>query len=197
MMWATHEPFLQSKAQLLVLPMSADGNIFHPVVARCKSQFFDNYDDYHKKAVAGELNLGDVWIHTLTKQLTGLGVQTDKAEYIANIITQKSPKHPISVRMFERCLVSLKPQIYDLMRYKGLRRVAILGSALLVNDENSTAHNQNPNSQITWLSPQDILQSCYRVLGDVPKLTIEVHFSKDIPLPILPNLPNAQKMLEN
>ncbi|WP_066805326.1 hypothetical protein [Moraxella oblonga] len=189
MMWATHEPFLQSKAQLLVLPMSADGNIFHPVVARCKSQFYDNYDYYHKKATAGELNLGDVWIHTLTKQLTGLGVQTDRVEYIANIIAQKSPKHCISVRMFERCLINLKPQIYDLMRYKGLRRMAILGSALLVNDE-----SPNPNSQITWLTPQDILQSCHTVLGDVPKLTIEVHFGKDTPLPILTGL---QKMLEN
>ena len=189
MMRATHEPFLQSKAQLLVLPMSTDGNIFHPVVARCKSQFFDNYDEYHKKAVAGELNVGDVWIHTLTKQLTGLGVQTNRAEYIANIIAQKSPKHPISVRMFERCLVGLKPQIYDLMRYKGLRRVAILGSALLISDD-----NPNPNSQITWLTPEHILQICHQVLGDVPKLTIEVHFGKDTPLPILQN---AQKTLEN
>lgn len=189
-MWATHEPFLQSKAQLLVLPMSADGNIFHPVVARCKSQFFDNYDEYHKKAVAGELNVGDVWIHTLTKQLTGLGVQTNRAEYIANIIAQKSPKHPISVRMFERCLVSLKPQIYDLMRYKGLRRVAILGSALLINE----GDNPSLNNHIAMLTPQDILQSCHKVLGDVPKLTVEVHFGKDTPLPILQN---AQKTLEN
>lgn len=189
MMWATHEPFLQSKAQLLVLPMSADGNILHPVVARCKSQFLDNYGEYHKKAVAGELNVGDVWIHTLTKQLTGLGVQTNRAEYIANIIAQKSPKHPISVRMFERCLVNLKPQIYDLMRYKGLRRVAVLGSALLIADD-----NPNPNSQITWLTPEHILQICHQVLGDVPKLTIEVHFGKDTPLPILPS---PQKVLEN
>ncbi|MDO4896580.1 MAG: hypothetical protein Q3971_04380 [Moraxella sp.] len=181
---ASHEPFLQSKAQLLVLPVSTDGNICHPVVARCKSLFFDNYDHYYKKAIVGELSLGDALVCRLNKQLTGLGVQTGRAEYIANIVTQKSPTHPISTRMFVLCLKNLKPQLYELMRYKGIRRVAMLGSALLVQQ-------MTDEKDVMFLTAERVLQICYDVLGDVPKMTLEVHFGRDVPLPVL------QKTLEN
>lgn len=173
---ASHEPFLQSKAQLLILPVSTDGNICHPVVARCKSLFFDNHEYYYKKAIAGELSLGDALVCRLNKQLTGLGVQTSRAEYIANILTQKSPTHPISVRMFALCLKNLKPQLYELMRYKGIRRVAMLGSALLVQER--------ADDTGVFLTAERILRVCDDVLGDVPKMTLEVHFSKDMPLPV-------------
>lgn len=183
MILTTHEPFLQSKAQMLLLPVSTDGNLAHPVVARCKSLFADNYEAYHKKAIAGELMLGQTLTVTLDRQITGLGVQTNSVQYIGNLVCQKFPEHPISVRMFERCLTELKPKLYELMRYQGVRRVALLGSALL-------AKSGEPSEHVSWLTVQSIVQSVRSVLGDVPKLTIEIHFNKETELPIL------QKTLE-
>lgn len=179
MILTTHEPFLQSKAQMLLLPVSTDGNLAHPVVARCKSLFADNYDVYHKKAIAGELMLGQTLTVTLDRQITGLGVQTNSVQYIGNLVCQKFPEHPISIRMFERCLTELKPKLYELMRYQGVRRVALLGSALLIKT------TTEPSPQVVWLTAQSIVQSVQSVLGDVPKLTVEIHFNKETELPIL------------
>lgn len=179
--FTTHAPFLQSRAQLVILPMSADGNILHPVVARTKSVFADNHEHYYKKAIAGELMIGEALVYHLTKQHTGLGVQTSTAEYVANLITQKSPEQPISVRTLTLCLNSLKPKLYELMRYQGVRRVALLGSALL-------KAQMTDGEAVAWLTPERILGVCHEVLGDIPKLNIEIYFGKDTPLPTLPSL---------
>lgn len=176
MIFASHEPFLQSKAQLLIIPVSTDGSIVHPVITRCKSLFTDYYEYYRKKAVGGELSLGDALVFRIPKQTTGLGIQMGGAEYIGSLVTQKSAKQPISVRMFKHSLVALKPHIYKLIRYKGLRRVAILGSALLVADATT-----QDNNMIEWITAEHVMIICQEVLKDMPKLTIEVHFSHDTP----------------
>lgn len=173
MIFASHEPFLQSKAQLLIMPVSTDGNIAHPVIARCKSLYADNYEHYHKKAIGGELSLGCALIFRISKQITGLGVQTGGAEYVGSLVVQKFPEQPISVRMLTRSLATLKPHIYELMRYKGLRRVAILGSALLVKDATQES------SAVELLTAEHIMSVCQDVLGGVPKLTTEVYFGRD------------------
>lgn len=182
--FALHEPFLQSKAQLLVLPMSADGHVLHPVVARAKSMFTDSYAHYHKKALAGELSVGNVLVQKVQKQHTGLGVQTGGADYVAIIIAHQSPTHPISVRTLTNCLKQLKPQLYELMRYQGLRRVAVLGSALLVKDMDN-------QGALAYLTAERVVLACHEVLEDLPKVLIDVHFGRDTALPML------QKMLEN
>lgn len=181
MIFASHEPFLQSRAQMLIMPVSTDGNIAHPVIARCKGLYADNYEHYQKKAIGGELSLGDALVFRISKQTTGLGVQTGGAEYVGSLVVQKFPEQPISVRMLTRSLTALKPHIYELMRYKGLRRVAILGSALLVKD------NTQESSAVEWLTAEHIMNVCQDVLGDVPKLTVEVHFGRDIPLSFAKN----------
>lgn len=175
---ATHEPFLQSRAQVLVLPVSMDGNILHPVVARCKTLFADNYDRYRKLAVAGELGFGEVLLSRVPRQQAGLGVQTGRADYIANLVVQQFVEHRVSVRTLTTCLKSLKPVIYQLMRYQGVRRVAFIGSPLLTE--------QSP------LTAQMILETWLSVFEDMPKLTVELHFAKDTPLP-----ETLQKPLEN
>ncbi|WP_029103016.1 hypothetical protein [Moraxella caprae] len=182
MIFASHEPFLQSKAQMLIMPVSTDGNIAHPVIARCKGLYADNYEHYQKKAIGGELSLGDAMVFRISKQTTGLGVQMGGAEYVGSLVIQKFPEQPISVRMLTRSLTALKPHVYELMRYKGLRRVAILGSALLV--KNATAQE---GGTVEWLTAEHIMNVCQDVLGDVPKLTVEVHFGRDIPLSFAKN----------
>lgn len=182
--FAVHEPFLQSKAQLIAMPVSKDGHVSHPVVARAKSMFATSYDDYYKKAVAGELSLGDVLLHKIPKQHTGLGVPSGGADYVANLIAHTSPEQPISVRMFTNCLKHLKPKLYELMRYQGLRRVALLGSAFLVKE-------MTDDGAVAWLTTERIVQVCHDVLSDVPKLSVDVHFGRDV------NLADLQKVLEN
>lgn len=176
---ATHEPFLQSRAQVLVLPVSVDGNIVHPVVARCKTLFADNYERYRKMVSAGELGFGEVLLSRVPRQQTGLGVQTGRVDYIANLMVQQFVGHQVSVRTLIACLSSLKTMLYELMRYQGVRRVAFIGSPLLTEQ--------------SLLTAQMIVEAWCAVFEDIPKLTIELHFAKDVPLPeILP-----QKMLEN
>lgn len=176
---ATHDPFLQSKAQLFVLPVSTDGNILHPVVARCKTMFAENYQVYYQSAVMGELTLGQVMLNRVSRQQTGLGVRTDNAEYVANLLVQKFAYHQVSERMFLLCLKTLKPMVYELMRYQGLRRVAFIASPLLVQ------HTDVP----TALTAGQIIELWTQVFGDVPKLSIFIHFAKDVILP--------KKVLEN
>lgn len=166
---------------MLIMPVSTDGNIAHPVIARCKGLYADNYEHYQKKAIGGELSLGDALVFRISKQTTGFGVQTGGAEYVGSLVVQKFPEQPISVRMLTRSLTALKPHVYELMRYKGLRRVAILGSALLVKDATQES------STVEWLTAEHVLNVCQDVLGDVPKLTVEVHFGRDIPLSFAKN----------
>lgn len=177
----THEPFLQTKAQVLVLPVSADGNMLHPVLARCKTLFADNYQHYYKSAIQGELKLGQVMINRLQKQHTGLGVQTGRVEYIANLITQEVVSHRISCRTLHSTIKTLRPKIYDLMRYHGIRRLAFIGSPLLMTQPD----------ELPSINADDILSVWMEVFGDMPKLTIELHFSKDTVLPTI------KKPLEN
>lgn len=171
----SQERFLQSKAQMLVLPVSADGQISHATVAHCCRLFVQNYEQYRKKATAGELMLGEVLVHRLQSQ-AGLGASTTSVDYVANMVVQQFAEHVVSVRMLRTCLVALKPKLYELMRYQGLRRVAILGSALV--------------REGGVLDATQVVQVCDEVLGDVPKLTVEVYFSKEMSLPVL------QKVLE-
>lgn len=172
---ATHEPFLQSSAQMFILPVCTDGNISHPVLMRCKSLFIDNYNDYRNKAMTGELIFGDALLNKVPKQLTGLGVQTGGVEYIANLLVAKSVEQRVSPRTLIGCLKILKPKLYHLMRYQGVRRVAFIASPLLMNAD---THESSGVS----IDVQDIIDS-FRVLADIPKLTIEVHYSRDTPLP--------------
>ncbi len=177
----THEPFLQTKAQVLVLPVSADGNILHPVLMRCKSLFADNYQIYYKSAMQGELRLGQVMINRLQKQHTGLGVQTGRTEYIVNLITQEFVSHRISSQTLKIAIKNLKPKIYDLMRFNGIRRLAFIGSPLLM-----THLDKLPN-----INADDIASIWHDIFCDITRLTIELHFSKDTVLPII------KKSLEN
>ena len=185
--FATHDPFLQSNAQVLLLPVCTDGNILHPVLARCKSLFIDNYNDYRTKAITGELTFGDVLLNKVPKQLTGLGVQTGMAEYIANLLVAKSVEQRVSTRTLTTCLQALKPQLYQLMRYQGVRRVAFIASPLLL-------HADKHISGGALLDAQGIIDS-FSVLADIPKLTIEVHYGRDTPLPNFHHTP--QKSLES
>lgn len=171
----SQERFLQSKAQMLVLPVSADGQITHATVAYCCRLFLQSYEQYRKQAMAGELTLGRVLIYRLQSQ-AGLGMPTTSVNYVANMVIQQSAEHPVSVRTLRTCFTALKPKLYELMRYQGLRRVAILGSALI--------------REGGVLDATQVVQVCDEVLGDVPKLTVEVYFGKETPLPVL------QKVLE-
>lgn len=174
---ATHEPFLHSQAQVLALPVSTDGMVAHPVLVRCKTLFADNYQHYYQSAMMGELVLGEVMLNAVIRQQTGLGVRTDNTKYVANLLVQKFAHHQVSKRMLNQCLMVLKPMLYRLMRYQGVRRLSFLASPLVGGDD------------FAKLTAQEIFDVWQAVFVDVPKLTILLHFAKTHTLP--------QKTLEN
>lgn len=175
----THDPFLQSRAQVLALPVSTDGNLSHPVLTRCKAVFADNHQQYYQRALLGELLLGQVMLTQVARQSLGLGISTSNVSHIAHLMTQKSVSHMVSERMLLTCLKALKPMIYELMRYQGVRRVSFFAPPLLMS--------KNRESPI--LTAQMIFDGWYAVFADMPKLTILLHFAKETILP--------QKTLEN
>lgn len=163
---ATHAPFLQSRATLLVVPMSSDGVVRHDVIRRHTGLYPSNYNEYQGLARAGELQLGDVLLHTVQKQATGLSVGTNKtADYIANLITTHHAHHNTQKSTLISTLKALRPKLFDLMRYQNLKAVAFYATPII---------NETIVPEFLWQSVHELL--------DLSRLTIEIHFAKEVDL---------------
>lgn len=175
---ATHDPFLQSTAQLLVLPMSADGTILNPVLARTKSLYPSNYDCYRKAAIDGTLVLGEVLLHKCEKHIIGLGSPNNHtADYIANLISTNHAHHASELSTLTTAFNHLNGQLFELVRYKGLRQIAIFATPLFIaptgNPEFVKPASHRP------ISPAQFWQLLQKQL-DLPRVRIMVHFGKEI-----------------
>lgn len=176
---ATHEPFLQSRAKLLILPMSADGTILNPVLARTKSLYPSNYEAYKRQAVDGQLRLGDVLLHKTETHTTGLSPSTHQADYIANLITTHHAHHSTELSTLKTGFTALHPKLFELMRYHGLRQVAMLATPLFLPPTGNPAYT-TPSTHRP-MSGEQFWQTLIQTL-EMPRLHIAVHFSKDIVL---------------
>lgn len=185
--FATHEPFLRTQAKLLILPMSSDGLIVNTVLVRANTLYPSNYEHYKKQAQSGQLQLGDVLLHKTEKHITGLSAPSNHtADYIANLITVNHAHHSTELSTLKTALTALKPQIFELVRYQGLRQVAFLATPLFYLPTGNPAFTrQNPNRPVT---PAQFWQLLISTL-DTPRLTITVHFAKEIALDFVSELP--------
>lgn len=164
---ATHAPFLQSRAQLFILPMASDGTVLHTVLARAKTLYPTNYEHYVQACRDGVL-MGDVLLERTQKQQTGLGVGGNQgAEYVAYLITTEHAHHNTQASTLKKCLDKLEPRLYELMRYQGLRRIAMLTQPLF--------KDTSPN--VTAIQLWQMLEKI-----QIPKLTLDVHFDKQFDL---------------
>ena len=127
-------------------------------------------------------------MHKRSREQAGLGVSSNgnQPSYIANLVISDHPYHPTRSRWLTAALVDLQQQLIPLIRYQGIRRVALLARPLI------TSHAQNPSAQnndidnaelaksiaLDWHS--DVLPLVTHHLEDLPNLRIDIHLPKDI-----------------
>lgn len=184
----THAPILNSSAQLLILPVNNAGILLDPILTRSKNLYPDNYQRYYRACRDGSLMVGSCLVHKRSREQTGLGVSSNgnQPSYIANLVISDHPYHPTRSRWLTAALVDLQQQLIPLIRYQGIRRVALLARPLITSHaqygsaQNNTINNAELAESITldWYS--DILPLVTHHLEDLPKLRIDIYLPKDI-----------------
>ena len=181
----THASILNSPAQLLVLPVNTAGVILDPAIARAKSLFPDNYRRYHRACRDGSLNVGSCLLHKRTREQAGLGISSNgnQPSHIANLVVSNHPYHPARSRLLMAALTDFQTQILPLIRYRGVRRVALLARPLIFDNPRDTVTHQSTEANSLPLDWQtDTLPLLTTYLQDLPKLRIDVHVPKSISL---------------
>ena len=184
----THAPILNSSAQLLVLPVNNAGLLLDPILARSKNLYPDNYQRYFRACRDGSLMVGSCLMRKRAREQAGLGVSSNGSQpsYIANLVVSDHPYHPSRASWLIAALVDLQQQLIPLIRYQGIRRIALLARPLIAHhlQHNSAQNNIADNVEMTtsialdWHS--DILPLINQHLQDLPKLRIDIHLPKDI-----------------
>ena len=184
----THAPILNSSAQLLILPVNNAGILLDPILTRSKNLYPDNYQRYYRACRDGSLMVGSCLVHKRSREQAGLGVSSNgnQPSYIANLVISDHPYHPTRSRWLTAALVDLQQQLIPLIRYQGIRRVALLARPLITSHaQNGSAQNYAINDAeleksiaLDWYS--DILPLVAHHLEDLPNLRIDIHLPKDI-----------------
>ena len=184
----THAPILNSSAQLLILPVNNAGILLDPILTRSKNIYPDNYQRYYRSCRDGSLLVGSCLLHKRSREQAGLGVSSNgnQPSYIANLVISDHPYHPTRARWLTAALVDLQQQLIPLVRYQGIRRVALLARPLISShSQNRSAQNNDiDNAELAksialdWHS--DILPLLTHHLQDLPKLRIDIHLPKEI-----------------
>ena len=184
----THAPILNSSAQLLILPVNNAGILLDPILTRSKNLYPDNYQRYYRACRDGSLLVGSCLMHKRSREQAGLGVSSNgnQPSYIANLVISDHAYHPTRTRWLTAALVDLQQQLIPLVRYQGIRRVALLARPLITSHaQNSSAQNNAINNAelaksiaLDWHT--DILPLLTHHLQDLPKLRIDIHLPKDI-----------------
>lgn len=181
----THASILNSNAQLLVLPVNNAGVILDPVLTRAKTLFPDNYHHYHSVCRDGSLSVGSCLLYKRTREQSGLGISSNgnQPSYIANLAVSNHPYHPARSRWLIAALIDLQQQLIPLIRYQGIRRVALLARPLISDNPRDPISNKNGSINSLPLDWQtDTLPLLTTYLQDLPKLRIDIHMPKSIDL---------------
>lgn len=179
----THAPILNSSAQLLILPVNTVGILLDPVLTRTKTLFPDNYQRYYRACRDGSLSVGNCLLHKRALEQAGLSISSNgnQPSYIANLVISNHPYHPARTQWLIAALNDLSQQLMPLIRYQGIRRVALLARPLVYNNSQDDAHDV-PNSKnlmpLDWYT--DTLPLLTTYLQDLPKIRIDIHLPKDI-----------------
>lgn len=179
----THAPILNSSAQLLILPVNSAGILLDPILTRTKTLFPDNYQRYHRACRDGSLMLGSCLLHKRQREQAGLGASHNgnQPSYIANLVISDHPYHPTRSRWLTAALSDLAEQLMPLIRYQGIRRVALLARPFIYDtrrdDSNHAIHSASV-APLDW--DTETLPLLTQQLQGLPKLIIDVHIPKSI-----------------
>lgn len=179
----THTPILNSSAQILVLPVNTAGILLDPVLMRTKTLFLDNHQRYYRACRDNSLKVGSCLLHKRTLEHAGLGISSNgnQPSYIANLVTSDHPYHPTRARWLNASLIDLQQQLIPLIRYQGIRRVALLARPLIYSNTQADATdalNSSNSVPLDWYA--DTLPLLTRQLQDLPKLRIDIHLPNSI-----------------
>ena len=85
--------------------------------------------------------VGSCLLHKRQREQVGLGAShnSNQPSYIANLVISDHPYHPTRNRWLNAALLDLQQQLLPLIRYQGVRKVALLARPLLF--DNPTASN--------------------------------------------------------
>ena len=195
----THAPILNSSAQLLILPVNSAGVLLDPILTRTKRLYPDNYQRYYRACRDGSLEIGSCLLHKRSREQAGLGISSNGSQpsYIANLVISDHPYHPARLRWLTAALVDLQQQLIPLIRYQGIRRIALLVRPLIsvsakhddthsiptssVNDISSADLSNSSNFKpLDWHT--DVLPLLTQQLQDLPKVRIDLHLPKFLTL---------------
>lgn len=171
---ARQSSILHSRAELLVLPLPSDGVVYDRTLTRLLGLYPSVLGVYKELAQKGKLALGDVLIYPVQKEIAGLGVGSPKtANHIAIIIAHHHTTDPVRLSTLKHAYGQLHPKLFELMRAKSLRLVAIYQHITLFGEQTA----------------DDVWQVLTTSL-DVSRLTMEVYFDKAM-------FESVQALLEN
>lgn len=161
---ARQSSMLHSRAELLVLPLPSDGVVYDRTLTRLLGLYPSVLGAYKELAQKGKLALGDVLIYPVQKEIAGLGVGSPKtANHIAIIIAHHHHTDPVRLSTLKGVYQELHAPLFELMRAKSLRLVAIYHHMALFGEH--TADD-------AWRVLTEFL--------DVSRLTIEVYLTQEM-----------------
>ena len=184
----THVPILNSSAQLLILPVNTAGILLDPILSKAKTLHPDNYQRYYRACRDGSLVVGSCLLHKRLREQAGLGISSNgnQPSYIANLVVSDHPYHAVRVRWLTAALADLQQQLLPLIRYQGIRNIAMLARPLIYNHSRNEANPVTNEAHIANALPLDwhldILPLLMQHLQDLPKVRIDIHLPKDITL---------------
>ena len=145
----THDPILNSSAQVLVLPVNTAGKLLDPILARSKTLYPDNYQRYLRACQDGTLQVGSCLLHKCQREHTGLGAPTNSKQpsYIANLVVSDHPYHPTRASWLAAALVQLQQQLFPLIQHQGIRKIAILARPLLPSHAHNKKYSQEKGQE--------------------------------------------------
>lgn len=190
----THAPILNGNAQVLILPVNSAGILLDPVLLRSKTLYPDNYQRYRRACRDGSLQVGSCLIHKRQRERAGLSASTNgnQLSYIANLVISDHPYHPTRARWLNAALSDLQQQLTPLIRYKGVRKIALLARPLIFTSSQRDETHTVPDTTsvdsphlsnfepLDWHT--DTLPLLTQHLQELPKIRIELHLPKSITL---------------
>ncbi|MEN2751795.1 hypothetical protein AAIR29_09140 [Psychrobacter sp. FBL11] len=179
----THDPILNSSAQVLILPVNSMGIFLDPTLMRTKSLYPDSYQRYYRACRDGSLKVGSCLLHKRLRETAGLGISSNNNQpsYIAHLVVSNHPHHPVQLQWLTAALFDLRQQLMPLIRYKGLRTTALLTRPLLSNSPKNNITEKSHTSNVTSLDWDTVtLPLLTQHLQDIPKARVDIHLPKSI-----------------
>lgn len=174
-----HTPILNSKAQVLILPVNSAGILLDPVLTRCKTLYPDNYQRYYRACRDGSLVVGSCLLHKRQREQAGLSAahNGNQPNCIANLVISDHPYHPPRGLWLNAALTDLEQQLMPLIRYQGVRKVALLARPLIF-DNLANSDSTAGSLPLAWHSV--VLPLITERLQNLPKLRVDIHLPKSV-----------------